>query len=138
VRLNQSYELLLKINRLVLNFNYDPSDFINNNWDFFNGRNGRYIYGGIVRTLFGRSIVRSSWKARGVLDKRQRKIFLDYMPQFSSQFSFQFTCLKILNDLYISLSTSNKLNIKIFKAVFLFFIFFSGFMYKRALRNYFA
>jgi hypothetical protein len=77
---------------LVLNLNYDPSDFINSNWDFFNGRNGRYIYGGIVGTLFGRSIVRSSWKARGVLDKRERKTPLNYMPQFSSQF----TGLKII------------------------------------------
>jgi hypothetical protein len=80
---------------LVLNLNYDPSDFTNNNWDLFNGRNGRYIYGGIVVPLFGRSLVRSSWKARGVLDKRERKISLNYMPQFSSQF----TCLKIIENI---------------------------------------
>jgi hypothetical protein len=59
---------------------------------FFNSRNGRYIYGGIVGPLFGCSIVRSSWKTRGILDKKERKISLNYVPQFSSQF----TGLKII------------------------------------------
>jgi hypothetical protein len=48
--------------------------------------------GGLVGTLIGRSIVRSSWKARGILDKKERKISLNYIPQFSSQF----TGLKII------------------------------------------
>tara|TARA_R110002126_G_scaffold286935_1_gene439219 strand:- start:4001 stop:4930 length:930 start_codon:yes stop_codon:yes gene_type:complete len=124
--------------------NYDPANFTDNNWDFFNSRNGTYIYGGpwgsalpsthattyfalakviqmeydnywipygvmsiaflsnidghqhwfsdmvvggLVGTLIGRSIVRSSWKARGILDKKQRKISLNYVPQFSPQFT---------------------------------------------------
>jgi hypothetical protein len=41
---------------------------------------------GILGTLFGRSIARSSWKARGILYKREHKIPLNYRPQFSSQF----------------------------------------------------
>jgi membrane-associated phospholipid phosphatase len=135
--------------RANTNTSYDPSDFTDNNWDFFNSRNGTYIYGGpwgsalpsmhattyfalakviqmeydnywipygvmtiaflsnidghqhwfsdmvvggLVGTLIGRSIVRSSWKARGILDKKQSKISLNYVPQFSSQF----TGLKII------------------------------------------
>jgi membrane-associated phospholipid phosphatase len=135
--------------RTNTSINYDPSYFTNNNWDFFNNRNGTYIYGhpsgsampsmhvttyfalakviqmeydnywipygimsvvflnhidghqhwfsdmvfgGLVGTLIGRSIVRSSWKSRGVLDKKERKISLNYIPQFSTQF----TGLKII------------------------------------------
>lgn len=130
--------------RADTSMSYDSSAFTNNNWDFFNSRNGKYILGGpwgsampsmhvttyfalakviqmeydnywipygimsivflnqidghqhwfsdmvvggLVGTLIGRSIVRSSWKARGILDKKQRKISLNYIPQFSSQFT---------------------------------------------------
>jgi membrane-associated phospholipid phosphatase len=120
------------------------SPFTNNNWDFFNRRDG-YLYGsargtalpsmhatgyfalakviqmefdnywipysvmaitflsdikshehwisdmvvgGILGTLIGRSIVRSSWKARGILDrKKQKKISLNYTPSFSPEFT---------------------------------------------------
>lgn len=130
--------------RVDTNTSYNPEYFTNNNWDFFNSRNGTYIYGGpwgsalpsmhattyfalakviqmeydnywipygimsvaflanidghqhwfsdmlvggLVGTLIGRSIVRSSWKARGILDKKQRKISINYIPQFSSEFT---------------------------------------------------
>ena len=39
-------------------------------------------------TLIGRSIVRSSWKARGILEKnKNRKISLNYTPRISSEFT---------------------------------------------------
>ncbi|MBU3011088.1 phosphatase PAP2 family protein [Polaribacter vadi] len=117
--------------------------FTNNNWDFFNSRDG-YLYGsakgtslpsmhatgyfalakviqmefdnywipysimaitflsdikshehwvsdmvagGIIGTLIGRSIVKSSWKARGILPQKQRSISFNYIPQFSSEFT---------------------------------------------------
>lgn len=43
--------------------------------------------GGILGTLIGRSIVRSSWKARGILPQKQRSISFNYIPQFSSEFT---------------------------------------------------
>jgi membrane-associated phospholipid phosphatase len=46
------------------------------------------VLGGIVGTLIGRSIVRSSWRSRGILDpKPQRRISLNYIPRFSSEFT---------------------------------------------------
>ena len=46
------------------------------------------VVGGILGTLIGRSIVRSSWKARGILPKnKQRSISLNYIPQVSSDFT---------------------------------------------------
>jgi membrane-associated phospholipid phosphatase len=45
------------------------------------------VVGGILGTLIGRSIVRSSWKARGILPKKERSISLNYIPQFSSNFT---------------------------------------------------
>ena len=45
------------------------------------------VVGGILGTLIGRSIVRSSWKARGILSKKDRNISLNYIPQFSSDFT---------------------------------------------------
>ena len=46
------------------------------------------VAGAIVGTLIGRSVVRSSWKARGILDKtKQKKITLNYTPQFSPEFT---------------------------------------------------
>ncbi|TXD51567.1 MULTISPECIES: phosphatase PAP2 family protein [unclassified Polaribacter] len=46
------------------------------------------VVGGLVGTLIGRSIVRSSWKARGILDKKKQKtISLNYTPSFSPEFT---------------------------------------------------
>ncbi|OBY66358.1 hypothetical protein LPB301_06605 [Polaribacter reichenbachii] len=46
------------------------------------------VVGGIIGTLIGRSIVRSSWKARGILEKnKNRRISLNYIPKFSSEFT---------------------------------------------------
>jgi membrane-associated phospholipid phosphatase len=45
------------------------------------------VVGGILGTLIGGSIVKSSWKARGILPQKQRKISLNYIPQFSSDFA---------------------------------------------------
>ncbi|UAM97538.1 phosphatase PAP2 family protein [Polaribacter litorisediminis] len=46
------------------------------------------VVGGLVGTLIGRSVVRSSWKARGILDrKKQKKISLNYTPSFSPEFT---------------------------------------------------
>ncbi|MCG1037777.1 phosphatase PAP2 family protein [Polaribacter sargassicola] len=122
----------------------DTGTFTNNNWDFFNSRNGTYILsgpygtslpsmhatgyfaiakviqmefdnywipygimaitflsdikshehwisdmvaGGIIGTLIGRSIVRSSWKARGLLGKKESEFSINYTPTFSSEFT---------------------------------------------------
>ncbi|WP_405607745.1 phosphatase PAP2 family protein [Polaribacter sp. Asnod1-A03] len=122
----------------------DTGTFTNNNWDFFNSRNGTYILsgpygtslpsmhatgyfaiakviqmefdnywipygimaitflsdikshehwisdmvaGGILGTLIGRSIVRSSWKARGLLKKKETEFSLNYIPRISSEFT---------------------------------------------------
>jgi membrane-associated phospholipid phosphatase len=44
--------------------------------------------GALVGTLIGRSIVRSSWKARGILDRtKPKKISFNYMPRFSPEFT---------------------------------------------------
>lgn len=46
------------------------------------------VLGGIVGTLIGRSIVRSSWRARGILDTTKKgRLSLNYIPQFSSEFT---------------------------------------------------
>ena len=46
------------------------------------------VVGGILGTLIGRSIVKSSWKARGIIDnKRQKKISINYTPRFSPEFT---------------------------------------------------
>jgi membrane-associated phospholipid phosphatase len=46
------------------------------------------VAGAIVGTLIGRSVVRSSWKARGISEKKkQKKISLNYTPQFSPEFT---------------------------------------------------
>lgn len=46
------------------------------------------VVGGLVGTLIGRSIVRSSWKARGILpDSKKRSISLNYIPQVSPDFT---------------------------------------------------
>jgi membrane-associated phospholipid phosphatase len=49
---------------------------------------GDMVAGGLVGTLIGRSIVRSSWKARGILDTtKQGRISFSYTPRFSSEFT---------------------------------------------------
>tara|TARA_R110002126_G_scaffold291479_2_gene453047 strand:- start:9466 stop:10407 length:942 start_codon:yes stop_codon:yes gene_type:complete len=46
------------------------------------------VVGGLIGTLIGRSVVRSSWKARGILPQnKQRSISLNYIPQVSSDFT---------------------------------------------------
>jgi hypothetical protein len=46
------------------------------------------ILGSIVGTLIGRSIVKSSWKARGILNKKKdKKITLNYTPRISPEFT---------------------------------------------------
>jgi membrane-associated phospholipid phosphatase len=46
------------------------------------------VAGAIIGTLIGRSITKSSWKARGILDqKKQKKISFSYTPQFSPEFT---------------------------------------------------
>jgi membrane-associated phospholipid phosphatase len=46
------------------------------------------VVGGLLGTLIGRSIVRSSWKARGILDtSKQGRISFNYTPRFSSEFT---------------------------------------------------
>ncbi|WP_397445408.1 phosphatase PAP2 family protein [Polaribacter sp. R77954] len=46
------------------------------------------VAGAIIGTLIGRSIVRSSWKTRGILEKnKNRKLSLNYIPQVSSDFT---------------------------------------------------
>ncbi|MBG7611711.1 phosphatase PAP2 family protein [Polaribacter sp. BAL334] len=46
------------------------------------------VLGGVVGTLIGRSIVRSSWRARGILEKnKNQRLTLNYIPQFSSEFT---------------------------------------------------
>ena len=124
--------------------NFPDGGFTNNNWDFFNSRDGYIlahprgtslpsmhvttyfalakifqmeydnywipygimsivfasdigahnhwfsdmVVGGLLGTLIGRSIVRSSWKARGVLDTtKQGRISFNYTPTFSSEFT---------------------------------------------------
>lgn len=46
------------------------------------------VAGGIVGTVIGRSIVRSSWKARGILPENKNKKFeLSWMPTISSSYN---------------------------------------------------
>lgn len=46
------------------------------------------VAGGIVGTVIGRSIVRSSWKARGILPKgKQKNYTINYTPSISTRFS---------------------------------------------------
>ena len=46
------------------------------------------VVGALVGTLIGRSIVRSSWKARGILDTSKKgRLSLNYVPRISSEFT---------------------------------------------------
>lgn len=45
------------------------------------------VAGGIVGTVIGRSIVRSSWKARGILPENKKKFELSWMPTISSSYN---------------------------------------------------
>lgn len=49
---------------------------------------GDMAAGGIVGTLISRSIVRSSWKARGILDRSKKgRLSLNYIPRISNEFT---------------------------------------------------
>jgi membrane-associated phospholipid phosphatase len=46
------------------------------------------VVGGLLGTLIGRSIVRSSWKERGILDRSKKgRISFNYTPRFSPEFT---------------------------------------------------
>lgn len=48
------------------------------------------VVGGLVGTLIGRSIVRSSWKARGIIEKNKNRrvsLNLNYIPSISPEFT---------------------------------------------------
>jgi membrane-associated phospholipid phosphatase len=46
------------------------------------------VVGALLGTLIGRSIVRSSWKARGILDTSKKgRLSLNYVPRISSEFT---------------------------------------------------
>lgn len=45
------------------------------------------VAGGIVGTIIGRSIVRSSWKARGILPADKKKFKISWMPTISSSYN---------------------------------------------------
>ncbi|MDO6803268.1 phosphatase PAP2 family protein [Wenyingzhuangia sp. 1_MG-2023] len=45
------------------------------------------VAGGIVGTIIGRSIVRSSWKARGILPNKEKEITFNCIPTISSSYS---------------------------------------------------
>jgi membrane-associated phospholipid phosphatase len=61
---------------------------------FFSGVTGHQhwtsdkVVGALVGTLIGRSIVRSSWKARGIIDTSKKgRLSLNYVPRISSEFT---------------------------------------------------
>ncbi|MGY6647928.1 phosphatase PAP2 family protein [Wenyingzhuangia sp. IMCC45574] len=45
------------------------------------------VLGGIVGTVIGRSIVRSSWKERGILPKSKKKFNVSFIPNISTRFN---------------------------------------------------
>ena len=45
------------------------------------------VVGGILGTLIGRSIVKSSWKARGLLKEKEKKYVINYIPRVSEEFT---------------------------------------------------
>ena len=45
------------------------------------------VAGGIIGTVIGRSIVRSSWKARGILPNKEKEISFQWMPSISSRYN---------------------------------------------------
>lgn len=45
------------------------------------------VAGGIVGTVIGRSIVRSSWKARGILAEKDKEITFNWLPSISTNFT---------------------------------------------------
>lgn len=44
------------------------------------------VVGGLIGTLIGRSIVKSSWKARGILKEKERRVAINYIPRYSNEF----------------------------------------------------
>ena len=52
------------------------------------------VVGGILGTLIGRSIVKSSWKARGVLKDNKKEFSINYTPLISKEFTgLRFYCI---------------------------------------------
>lgn len=45
------------------------------------------VLGGIVGTVIGRSIVRSSWRERGILPKKERKLKVSFIPSISTKYN---------------------------------------------------
>jgi len=45
------------------------------------------VIGGVLGTLIGRSIVKSSWKARGLSKEKEKSYTLGYIPQISQSFT---------------------------------------------------
>ncbi|GGF81719.1 phosphatase PAP2 family protein [Wenyingzhuangia marina] len=45
------------------------------------------VAGGIIGTVIGRSIVRSSWRARGILPNKEKEISFQWMPSISSRYN---------------------------------------------------
>ncbi|MGY5354874.1 phosphatase PAP2 family protein [Wenyingzhuangia sp. IMCC45467] len=45
------------------------------------------VAGGIIGTVIGRSVVRSSWKARGILPNKENEISFQWMPSISSRYN---------------------------------------------------
>ncbi|NJB83244.1 phosphatase PAP2 family protein [Wenyingzhuangia aestuarii] len=45
------------------------------------------VAGGIIGTVIGRSIVKSSWKARGILPNKEKSIAFQWIPSISSRFN---------------------------------------------------
>jgi hypothetical protein len=45
------------------------------------------VAGGIIGTVIGRSIVRSSWKARGLLPDKEKEIAIQCIPSVSSKYN---------------------------------------------------
>ncbi|MDO3693614.1 phosphatase PAP2 family protein [Wenyingzhuangia sp. chi5] len=45
------------------------------------------VAGGIIGTVIGRSIVRSSWKARGLLPNKEKEIAIQCIPSVSSKYN---------------------------------------------------
>jgi len=45
------------------------------------------VAGGIIGTVIGRSIVKSSWKARGILPDKEKDITIQWIPRISSSYN---------------------------------------------------
>lgn len=45
------------------------------------------VAGGIIGTIIGRSIVKSSWKARGLLPNKEKEVAFQWIPSISTKYS---------------------------------------------------